>query len=137
LTLRYAKMNKYLKAKLSVLMPGLKILNSPFMLNLSPLANVIFRVVNSRQTIFFNFDRTRSLSLDVHESCNFKPKKRNLNSPKNAYFTIFRLFCNFSPILTYFRKNDEFSPISFSNLLAERIFYKKSSMLSLFLSGKL
>jgi len=79
------------------------------------------RVVNSRQTYFF-FDRTRSLSLDVHESCDFKPKKRNLNLPKNAYFRNFRLFCNLSPILTYFRKNDELLPNSFSNLLAERIF---------------
>jgi len=79
-------------------------------------------VVNSMQTEIFIFDRTRSLSLDVHESCDFKPKKRNLNSPKNAYFRNFRLFCNFSPILTYFRKNDEFPPISFSKLLAERIF---------------
>jgi len=82
-------------------------------------------VVNSRQTKIFIFDRTRSLSLDVHESCNLKPKKRNLNLSKNAsilemfaYFAIFRL-------LTYFRKNDEFSPISFSNLLAERIFYQQ------------
>jgi len=84
---------------------------------------VIIRVVNSRQTNFFIFDRTRSLSLDVHESCDFKPKKRNLNSPKNAYFRNFRLCCNFSPISTYFRKNYDFSPVSFSNLLAKRIFY--------------
>jgi len=83
---------------------------------------MIIRVVNSRQTKFFIFDRTRSLSLDVHESCNFKPKKRNLNSPKNAYFRNFHLFYKFSPNLTYFRKNDEFSLISFSNLLAEGIF---------------
>jgi len=44
---------------------------------------IIYRVVNSR---------TSFLSLDVHESCDFKPKKRNLNSPKNAYFRNFRLF---------------------------------------------
>jgi len=81
------------------------------------------RVVNSRQTNFFNFDRTRSLSLDVHESCNFKPKKRNLNSPKNAYFRNFRLFCNFSLILTYFRKNEEFLLISCSNLRDRENFF--------------
>jgi len=67
------------------------------------------RVVNSRQTNFFIFYRTRSLSLDVHESCDFKPKKRNLKSPKNAYFRNFRLICNFSPISTYFRKLRFFS----------------------------
>jgi len=82
----------------------------------------ILGVVNSRQTNFFIFDRTRSVSMDMHESCDFKPKKRNLNSPKNAYFRNFRLFCNFSPISTYFRINYDFSPVSFSYLFAERIF---------------
>jgi len=80
-------------------------------------------VVNSRQTKIFIFEWTRSLSLDVHESCNFKPKKRNLNSPKNAYFKNFHIFCKFSLNLTYFRKNDEFSLISLSNLLVEGIFF--------------
>jgi len=58
----------------------------------------------------------------VHGLCDFKPKERYLNSPKNAYFRTFRLFYNFSPISTHFGKNEDFLPDSFGNLLAERIF---------------
>jgi len=72
--------------------------------------------VNSSQTIFLIFDRTRFLSLDVHESCDFKPKKRNLNLPKNAYFANFRLLRTISEIIT------NFLPISFCDLLAEITF---------------
>jgi len=43
----------------------------------------------------------------------FKPKKSNLNSPKNAYF---------KKKFAYFRKDDEFLPDSSSNLFAERIY---------------
>jgi len=64
-----------------------------------PFALGLSSVVNSRQTNFLIFDRTRFLSIaGCALSCNFKPKKRSLNSPKNAYFRNFRPFW---PILEY------------------------------------
>jgi len=44
------------------------------------------RLVNFRLFDFFIFDLRRSLSPDLHESCDFKLKNRSLEKPKKAYF---------------------------------------------------
>jgi len=46
------------------------------------------RLVNFRLIDILVFDLRRSLSPDLHESCDFKLKKRSLEKTKTAYFMI-------------------------------------------------
>jgi len=64
----------------------------------------MIRLVNFRLIDFSVFDLRRSLSPDLHESCDFKFKNRSLEKPKKAYFMKKAYFSPKQPFSTFLKK---------------------------------